>query len=163
MAGGNADISVQDGRKITAEAATWKGTPYSLVGGASDKGVGGDCSGSTYRIYTAAGFPYATAQSTAAFPDYAVQSGLFRKLGPDEAAQDGDVLSWSGHMAIYCTFYLDSVNADDGSKTSGGVKFVQNNDMWTAYYTGGPPYGPAKISWFKGGVMPTVYRYQKSQ
>jgi hypothetical protein len=156
----NNDISLADGRKITTEAATWKGTAYAMIGGNSAKGVSGDCSGSTHKIYAAAGFNYEF-RNTSSFPEYATSSGLFRKLGADEQKQDGDILSWSGHMAIFCSFYLDSVNATTPRTNKSGTPYLQTNDMWTASHTGGPAYGPGKISWFKAGVMPDVYRYQK--
>ena len=52
------DIPVLKGQGITAEAASWNGTPYSLLGMNSAKGTGGDCSGTTFKIFKAAGFPY---------------------------------------------------------------------------------------------------------
>jgi cell wall-associated NlpC family hydrolase len=65
------DISATDGALITTEAASWKGTPYSFVGAGTTKGEngGGDCSGTTWRIYSNAGFKYEY-QATATFPQY---------------------------------------------------------------------------------------------
>jgi hypothetical protein len=153
------DISKDDGLKITAEAKTWKGTPYSMVGGNTMKGVKGDCSGTTHKIFEAAGFPYAF-QSTSTFPDYAVTSGLFRLLDAKEARQDGDIFHWPGHMAIFCTFFKDEENRVT-KREKNGKKFDQVNDMWTAFHTGGPAYGPHRSDWYKQGVTPKVYRYQK--
>ena len=85
---------------ITAEAATWSNTKYVSIGEASSKGVGGDCSGSTFQIYVAAGFPY-DYRRTEDFPTYALKSGHFRELAAGDKPQDGDVLSWHGHMSIY--------------------------------------------------------------
>jgi cell wall-associated NlpC family hydrolase len=65
-AAGNHDVSMSDGATITAQAQTWKGTPYQLVGPGSIVGIGGDCSGSTWRILGAAGFDY-DYQATATF------------------------------------------------------------------------------------------------
>lgn len=154
------DITLDESRTITKEAILWKGTPYSMVGGNSEKGVSGDCSGTTYKIYTAAKFPY-DYQSTAVFPGYAIASGLFRKLEPTEAMQDGDILYWTGHMAIYCTFYMDPDNAVTQRTNKNGQKYEQKNDMWTASHTGGSAYAPGKVSYFKPGTLPIVYRYQK--
>ena len=85
------DISVADGRRIVAEAATWKGTPYALDGPGSVKGVSGDCSGSTNLIYKATVFPYPY-KNAAAFRVWAPTSKLFRQLGPLDHPQDGDIL-----------------------------------------------------------------------
>lgn len=152
------DITKEEGLKITAEAKTWKGTPYSMAGSSTMKGVKGDCSGTTCKIFEAAGFPYAF-QSTSTFPAYAASSGLFRKLSSGEARQDGDVLHWSGHMAISCTFFMDEQNRVT-KREKNGRKFDQVNDMWTAFHTGGPAYAPHRSDWFKTD-KPTIYRYQK--
>jgi cell wall-associated NlpC family hydrolase len=53
-----ADITGEDGKKLASEAAGWKGTKYALIGEKSQKGSSGDCSGTTYKIYSAAGFKY---------------------------------------------------------------------------------------------------------
>src|SRR5450432_3554678 len=110
MSGAKSDISAADGQLITAEAVLWKGTPYALIGPASEKGTGADCSGSTQKIYANAGFQYVY-QMASALAGYAASSGLFRELGASEAWQDGDILSWTNHMAIYCTFTKDPGNA----------------------------------------------------
>ena len=137
------DITPQDGALIVKEANTWKGTKYSKAGKGSVKNKAGDCSGSTFWIYTEAGFPYEYKRS-AEFPDYAIKSGLFRKLGKDEGMQEGDILSWKGHMAIYSSF------------NHSGSGF----NMWTAHREGGDPYGPANYhKWQLGN--PTVFRYKK--
>lgn len=141
------DISPEQGRLITAEAATWAGTPYRLVGPASTKGLGGDCSGSTWRIYATAGFLFDYVQAID-FPPYAIRSGHFRKLDPGEPRQDGDLLSWQNHMAIFSSF---SSSAERPSAI---------NDMWTASHRGGAPYGPAPLRYWHP-EMATAYRYQK--
>jgi hypothetical protein len=156
------DISVEDGKKITAEAATWKGTPYAFVGDASAKGEtgGGDCSGTTCKIYKNAGFEFAY-QATATFPKFAIDSGLFRKLGAGESKQDGDVLMWSDHMAIYSSF---TSPGEVQFKTTARVNkanqpWTQHNDMWTASHPGGSAYRPSAILWSGKSSAPEVYRW----
>ena len=153
------DVPTTGGQLIVAEAATWKGTPYSLSGEGSIKGRGGDCSGTTYKIYSLAQCPYVY-QQAANFPAYAIQSGLFRKLDAVEPKQEGDILSWPDHMAIYSSFLLDPANATTPRTNNNGRPWTQNNDMWTATHRGGGPYCPNQMRWFKPSP-PTVFRYQK--
>jgi hypothetical protein len=159
------DIALDEARLIVAEAATWKGTPYSLVGEGSVKGTGGDCSGTTQKIYNVAKCPYRY-QTSHEFPAYARKSGLFRELRADEAKQDGDILSWSSHMAIYSSFATDSKNATTERTNKQGHKWTQTNDMWTASHPARnaddepPPYSPAQMYWWKLGT-PRVFRYLK--
>ena len=158
---GNSDISIGDGKKIVKEAATWAGTPYKKNGAAASKGAdkGGDCSGTTYRIYAVAGFPF-TYNATATFAKYAKTSGRFRIVDTaTEEMQVGDLLLFAEHMAIYAAF----ANGDANSKTertnkSGKGSWSQSNDIWTATNPKGDPYQASKMSYF--GV-PRVYRYQK--
>lgn len=154
------DIPLSDGQLIVKEAATWKGTPYALIGEDSKKGTGADCSGSTQKIYNVAGFAY-DYKTTEEFPNYAKSSGLFRELDSDEAKQDGDILWWQGHVAIYSSFATDKDNATTQRTNKQGKKWTQDNDMWTASHTKGPPYAPAEMRYFKPGLLPKVYRYQK--
>jgi hypothetical protein len=153
------DITADEGKKIVAEAATWKGTPYSLIGAGSTKGAGGDCSGSTCKIYTVAGFPYDYQQSSA-FPAYAIKSGHFRQLAATDTKQEGDILSWPDHMAIYSSFADDRANGTTARTNKAGKLWTQVNDMWTASHSGGPVYAPNNMHFFKPGP-PTVFRYQK--
>ena len=153
------DISAEEGTTIAIEAATWKGTPYSLNGQASAKGIGGDCSGITYRIYSAAHFPYPYL-SSGTFRTDAVTNGLFRELAPTEAKQDGDILSWPNHMAIYSTFAKDLDNATTARVTKSGSPWTQRNDMWTASHPGGPGFAAAEMRWWRSDA-PKVFRYQK--
>jgi len=51
----------------------------------------------------------------------------------------GDVGWYPGHVAIY-----------------GGVTGPGGDDVWSAFHTGGPVYGPANSKWF--GTV-TWYRY----
>ena len=153
------DISAADGALVVAEAKTWKGTPYKLVGAGSIKGDGGDCSGSTWRVYTAVGFAY-DYRNSATLDSYVVEKKKFRKLGAAEAKQEGDLLLWSDHMAVYTSFASDAENAVTGRVTAKGAHWDQVNDMWTATHTGGPAYQANKMSYFKI-TAPQVYRYQK--
>lgn len=158
-AAGRVDINFADGQKITNEASTWIGTPYALIGPKSIKGVGGDCSGSTYLIYKAAGFPY-DYQVAAAFAEYAVKSGLFRQIGTGEQKQDGDILSWPNHMAIYASFQNDKTHATTPRVSRKGQKWTQVNDMLTASHPHGADYAPAEMRWWRPDP-PKVFRYQK--
>ncbi len=156
---GTNDISPADGVKLVQEAKTWKDTPYALVGSASVKGIHGDCSGSSWRIYSAAGFEY-DYRNSASFPVYAIESKKFRKLGVMEEKQEGDMLVWSDHMAIYTSFSADRENATTPRVNAKGTRWTQQNDMWTATHPGGGPYQPGKMSYFKP-TPPAVYRFQK--
>lgn len=149
-------ITEVDGWKIIEAARAWEGTPYKLVGGASVKGIGGDCSGTTNKSFVAAGFPYPY-QSTANFADYAMKSHRFRKIDPDkQAMQAGDVLLWPGHMAIYAPFPEGDPRRDT-CVVKQGKKMA--NDMYTAFNSHTEkPYGPYNIKTFRGDKY-SVYRY----
>lgn len=154
-----ADITPEQGRTITLEALDWNGTPYALIGRGSIKGQGGDCSGSTWRIYSKVGFPYEY-NSTATFPAYVNRSGLFRMLTGIEASQDGDILLWDEHMAIFSSFRsgLEAPHRTTPRVNKKGNKWTQLNDMWTAHYTDGPPYSTGASKYFSSDA-PNVYRY----
>ena len=154
------DISIDDGRRIVTEAASWKGTPYVLNGALATKGVGGDCSGTTYKIYLAVQCTY-NYQAAHGFPAYALQSGLFRELDAGEQRQDGDILSWPNHMAIYLSFASDPDDATtQRSNKATGHQSTQKNDMWTASKPDGPAYGPAALCYWRPDA-PRVFRYRK--
>lgn len=160
------DVSVTVGKLIVSEAATWKGTPYSLIGPSSIKGKGGDCSGITFKIFRAANCPY-DYQQAASFPAYALQSGLFRQLAPGEPKQEGDILCWPHHMAIYSSFASDLANARiQRQSRHGSGTWTQVSDMWTASHPPRqpgeipPPYGPAEAKYWSPD-KPKVFRYQK--
>lgn len=154
------DVSVADGgNRIVTEAAAWKGTPYQLNGAGAIKGVGGDCSGTTQRIYQGAHCPYAY-QTANHFAVYALNSGLFRELGAGDQKQDGDILLWPNHMAIYSSFASDLKNATTERTTAQGKKWIQKNDMWTASHPNGPAYAPAEMRYWRPDA-PRVFRYQK--
>ena len=151
------DVTPEQGRAIVAAAAGWKGTPYSKVGPASARGRAGDCSGSTWLIYKAAGLPYEY-QSTGSFVDYVTRTHRFREIAGNEARQEGDVLYWSGHMAIYSTFASDPANATTPRINKAGARWTQVNDMWSATHPGGAAYGPGATQFFRSDA-PRVFRY----
>ena len=153
------DIPASAGARITVEAATWKGTPYLLNGAGAIKGHGGDCSGTTYKIYSAVQLFY-DYQATSSFADYALASRLFRQLGHDDAPQDGDILFWFNHMAIFATFLSDPANATTPRTNAQGYQWTQHNNMWTASRPGGPPYGTAEMRYWRPDP-PRIYRYQQ--
>lgn len=148
-------IDEKEGWKIIDTAAGWEGTAYKMLGAASKKGVAGDCSGSTYFIYKEAGFPYVY-QTSSNFIDYAKKTNIFReiKLAAGELPQAGDVLWWSGHMAIYAPF---PEGHPKRQFEVAGSKAV--NDMYTAFNSRtGHGYGPYNIRKFRGDAY-RVFRY----
>ena len=154
------DLTPEEGKRIVAAAATWLDTKYALMGAASSKGESGraDCSGSTWRIYEEAGFPYRY-QATATFLNYVKDSGRFRELKPEEARQDGDVLFWPGHIAISSSF--TTADSQWANFTRKSKPQHVTNDMWSATHPGGAPFGPAISAYWFGGRHPRVFRYQK--
>lgn len=149
-------INEQEGWAIVNVAATWEGTPYASSGAQSVKGVKGDCSGTTNKIYIEAGFPYPY-KRTANFADYASASHQFQEIFPDrETMQAGDVLLWDGHMAIYAPFPEGHPKRNTGVMRRG--KQVPN-DFYTAFNERtGVPYGPYNIATFRGDRY-RVFRY----
>lgn len=147
-------LTAAEGWKVIDSAKEWEGTPYAAVGGRSERDVKGDCSGTTNKIYEDAGFPYVY-QSTGAFQRYAEDTRQFSKLTDKDTPQAGDILLWSGHMAIYAPF-PDGDPRQDTGVVKHGVK--QKNDMYTAFRTGGSAYGPYKSSVFRADAY-TVWRY----
>jgi hypothetical protein len=158
----NRDISAANGARITAEAASWNGTPYALVGSKSTKGEkgGGDCSGTTWLIYSAAGFQYEY-QTSKSFPENALKRGLFREVAAGDAKQDGDILWWNDHMAIYSTFMspAETKFKTTARKNKNGASWTQTNDMWTASHPGGLPFRPAAIRYFGKEMAPRFFRW----
>lgn len=152
------DITANEALPLIKEAATWKGTSYSLRGASSVKGVAGDCSGTTFLIYRAAGFPY-DYQPSGTFPTYARHSGIFRLLASDEPVQVGDVLSWPNHMAIYAGSALQKEDATTARVNASGKSWTQHNDIFTATRPNGPAYMPASLRYWRPDP-PKIYRYQ---
>ena len=151
-------LSETEGWKVVAAAAGWEGTPYQLVGSASVKGVGGDCSGTTCHIYKEAGFPYPY-QTSANFANFANKTHRFREIniGGGETMQAGDVLLWPGHMAIYAPFPAGHTKHDSGRCDRKGQSIA--NNMYTAFNSRtGAPYAPYDIKTFRGDAY-KVFRY----
>jgi cell wall-associated NlpC family hydrolase len=146
-------ITEAEGWKIVKAAEGWEGTPYSMVGANSVKGVGGDCSGSTNKIFVEAGFPckYQTSRS---ITDYILATHRFRQVAGTEQdpLQAGDMIVWpGGHIAVHVPFAA----GDPHEKN----KYGQKNDMWSAYYPGGPTYGAARTQGFRKNEKYYFYRY----
>lgn len=134
-------LSKQEGQLVVDQAETWKGTPYKLVGPNSEIQVAGDCSGTTFKIYDAVGdpFDYKMANQFGAAAD---KEGFpFQRLGLNDARQPGDVLQFSGHLAIYA-----------GQDAKG------NDLMWTAS-TSKQSYVLQQVQYFGKPVIGT-FRYQ---
>jgi len=89
-----------------------------------------------------------------------VQSKKFREFKPGEAWRDGDILYWSGHMAIYSTFSDDPADATLDRVNGAGHHWTQKNDMWTAFHNEGPAYGACSSAFFFPAIAPRVFRYQ---
>jgi cell wall-associated NlpC family hydrolase len=140
------DITPREGARISDNAATWKDTPYAtagteLAGAAAMQGVGADCSGSTCKIYDQVGNVYSY-RSSGQFAGAAATEGFpFRQLTTNESFQQGDVILFKGHMAIYA--------GQDGNG---------NSLMWTARGAG-RPYTQMPMKYW--GSQPIgYYRYQ---
>jgi len=149
-------ISEVEGWKIVNIAASWEGTPYQQVGVASVKGIVGDCSGSTNKIYIEAGFPYPY-KRTANFLDYVQSSHRFREVElARDSMQAGDVLLWPGHMAIYAPFPEGHPKRKTGVMHRG---VAVANDFYTAFNErSGRPYGAFNIKTFRSDGF-RVFRY----
>ncbi len=149
-------ITLEEGLQIVDIAATWEGTPYASIGGASVKGKGADCSGSTNKIYIEAGFPYPY-KRTGDFAGYVATSGRFREISADVSSmQAGDVLLWPGHMAIYAPFPEGHPKRNTGVVRAGRPAV---NDFYTAFNDRtGKPYAPYNIATFRPDRY-RVFRY----
>lgn len=149
-------ITEEEGWKIVEAAKSWEGTPYKSLGEKSSRQYGGDCSGTTNKIYTEAGFPYPY-QSTMRFADYVGKTHRFREIVPAvQAMQVGDIILWPGHMAIFAPFKEGDLRRDTGVVLHG--KKMENN-IYTAFNAHkNKGYGPYNMQTFRSDAY-TVYRY----
>jgi len=140
-------ISQAEGTKIAQEARSWEGTPYRSPG--HQKGVGADCSGSTWQIYKNAENSYSdNVIQSSAFNDKSTNCKMQRVPTP----QTGDLVKFSSHLAIY----------DPTIGTASDLKGKKvRNVLWTTHGTSGNPgkYGVGPIEYFPGN--PTYYRFCK--
>jgi cell wall-associated NlpC family hydrolase len=138
-------ILAEVGLEIGDEAATWERTPYAFVGAKSVKGVGGDCSGSTWLIYKAVGLNYEYVDANRFRLNADSGIGPFRRV---YFPRPGDVVAFAGHVGV--------------------VKGMGPHglEMWTAFriYEDGKnvPYGSNVIKWWGKPVL-GYYRYVKSE
>jgi len=149
-------ITEEEGWQIVNAAASWEGTPYDSVGANSVKGVKGDCSGTTQKIYTEAGFPYPYKQ-TSTFAAYVAASSRFQEITDiPNGLQAGDVLLWPGHMAIYAPFPKDHPKRQTGVMRRGQR---MDNNFYTAFNDRTHvPYGPYNIATFRNDRF-KAFRY----
>ncbi len=126
------DLTPAQQAAVVSAAQDWAGSnvPY-LYGGASKSGA--DCSGSVSSIYDQAGINIGRLGS-----GQFATSGQFSPVPPGSPLQPGDVGVYPGHVDLY------------GGSTGPG------DNVWSAFHTGGPAFGPANSSWFG---TPTWYRY----
>jgi hypothetical protein len=144
---------LRNGREVTKKEIeahigsipeTWKKTPYAkdslakYAGPAATKGVAGDCTGITYKIYKEAELAFVY-QNSEDFPAAAAVEG-FPFIQVHDDMQVNDVLLFSGHVALYAG--KDESGMDTmWTTTSNGFKLQYTN-----------MYGDKKIK--------AVYRYQ---
>jgi hypothetical protein len=146
-------ITAEEGNKIIEVAATFK-APYKSDGKNEE---GADCNGAVSYIYRKAGFslsvdPYGTAaRDFHKLPE--LEEVMAKKMTDPkpsggsyflDGAQQGDILQWSYHVAIY-----DPACPGKMWSTSGTAEDP------------GRPFGPSKLWWYKG--TPRVLRYQVLQ
>jgi hypothetical protein len=63
-------------------------------------------------------------------------------------------------MAIHAEFGGQDPHAKTERVSKNGNKWIQSNNMWTAFHENGPAYGTAELRWFRPDA-PKVFRYQK--
>jgi hypothetical protein len=146
-------VTPEEGERIVQVAASWENTPYVLAGANSEKGIKGDCSGSSNKIYVEAGFPYPY-QTSGSIVAYIKVSNRFKLIKGDESGppQNGDLIVWpGGHIAIFAKFE----SADPRRKN----KYGKENNMWSAHYPDGPAYSAERAEGFRKQEKFFFYRY----
>lgn len=170
-------ITLTEGQRIARVAKSWKNTPYGMgkyAGGGAVKDKGADCSGSTWKIYAEAGFPYGGYFNTVRFVNrvatdsHFIVAWLKDLVGVDadfvegehffkqvNQPQVGDIGWWhngkGGHMLIY-----------DPASGPAPPKDAQGN-AWSAR-TEGAPFSSVRYQWFDDIFKTPVkwYRYWKA-
>ena len=135
-------LTVDEGKQIANEAATWDETDYAKAGTEyagpnAEKGIAGDCSGINHAVHETTGhdYPYQTASEFTKTSG----GGHFAKV---DVPQIGDTVAWKGHLGIY----------------------AGNGMMWTTHlHSNNAEYGSDKIKSFSDdfGKNPDYYRYRK--
>lgn len=128
---GYTDASPDDAANVLAEAQSYQGVPYSLVGANSDYN-GTDCSGLVYNSVRNSGVDPSVTYSVA--NDISNNPG-YRALGPDEEPMPGDVIVFPNPGGHGHTGFYDPANGDYYVYSATSSKGVR----------------PGKPSWFPGG------------
>jgi len=123
-------MTPQQQEAIINAANDWVAAKVPYVYGGDSK-TGADCSGSVSAIFAQAGMNIGRLTSG----QFAISKLFTRVTG---APAVGDVGVFPGHVAIYS-----------------GLQGA-NNNVWSAFHTGGPVFGPGNSGWFG---TPVWYRY----
>jgi RHS repeat-associated protein len=125
------DLTPAQQAAIKQAAQDWVRSKVPYVWGGDTK-AGADCSGALSAIYNQAGL------NVGRFTSASIKSSPY--FSPAKGApQIGDIGVYAHHVDLY------------GGYTGPG------KNVWSAFHTGGPPFGPANSSWFG---TPTWYRYK---